>query len=84
MPKYALNKVILVFVLLWKRGWKDCSSKSKTSFSSCFWFLGLHMGVMQRKFYSESRCVKVWTYDSSGLDREFNNMNTTRSRLLDS
>ena len=41
MPTFALNKVILVFVLLWKKGWKDCTSKDQEIlFSRLSNFLG--------------------------------------------
>ena len=30
MPPYALNKVIQIFVLLWKRSWKDTKEQEQT------------------------------------------------------
>lgn len=83
MPKYALNKVILVFVLLWKRGWKDCSSKEQELlFHRVSGFLGTaHGGDAAQNSIANPDAFKFGPMILRVLIEEFNNMNTTEIAL---
>lgn len=83
MPHYALTKVILVFALLWKRGWKDSSSKEhEILFARVSGFLGTAQGVdAAHTSIANPAAFKYGPMILRVLIEEFNNVNTTEIAL---
>jgi hypothetical protein len=87
MPTFALNKVILVFVLLWKRGWKDGSTTDQESlFQRISGFLGTAQlqgggAATASGNIANPDAFKYGPLILRVLLEEFNNVNTTEIAL---
>lgn len=87
MPPYALNKVIQIFVLLWKRSWKDATEQEQTvPFQHISGFLATAQtqssgGVEGVTMIANLRAFKYGPMILRTFLEEFNSINTTEIAL---